>query len=206
MKSNQPLLVAYCGPNGAGKSTLLRITLVDSGIPFVNADDIAAQEFGEQAAERAYEAAQIAESVRAELFGARRSFSFETVLSDPAGEKVRFLREARDSGYFVAVHFVGLDSPERSRARVIQRVSEGGHDVPDDKLAARYPRVMDNLRRLLDVPDDLVIYDNSSAEAPYRVIARLSRGALLEIASAIPAWAQHLELPSRQTAQTRILP
>ncbi len=206
MNPTQPLLVAFCGPNGAGKSTLRRITLADGGIPFVNADDIATQQFGEHAAARAYEAAQIAESVRAELFSARRSFSFETVLSDPVGEKVRFLREAREAGYFVAVHFVGLDSPERSRARVIQRVSEGGHDVPDDRLAARYPRVLDNLRRLLDVPDDLVIYDNSSAAEPYRVIARLSRGALLEIAMAIPRWAQHLELPSRQTAQTSILP
>lgn len=206
MNPTQPLLVAFCGPNGAGKSTLRRITLAESGIPFLNADDIAAQLFGEHAAERAYEAAQIAESVRAELFKARRSFSFETVLSDPAGEKVGFLREAREAGYFVAVHFVGLDSPELSRARVIQRVSEGGHDVPDDKLVARYPRVLDNLRRLLDVPDDLVIYDNSSADLPYRVLARLSRGALLEIASAIPAWAQRFELPSRQTAQTRMLP
>ena len=206
MNPIQPILVAFCGPNGAGKSTLRRITLAEDGIPFVNADKIAVQQFGEHAAERAYEAAQIAEAVRAELFRARRSFSFETVFSDPAGEKVQFLREAGEAGYFVAVHFVGLDSPERSRARVIQRVSEGGHDVPDDKLAARYPRVMDNLRRLLDVPDDLVIYDNSSADVPYRVIARLSRGALLEIASAIPIWAQHLELPSRQTEHTLPLP
>jgi predicted ABC-type ATPase len=206
MLTAQPLIVAFCGPNGAGKSTLRRITLIDGGIPFVNADDIAAHQFGEHASEHAYEAAKMAEAVRSELFRTRRSFSFETVLSDPVGEKVGFLREAREAGYRVAVHFVGLDSPERSRARVIQRVSEGGHDVPDDKLAARYPRVMDNLRRLLDVPDDLVIYDNSSADAPFRAIARLSRGALLEIASAIPAWAHHLELPSRQTEQTRILP
>ena len=206
LKSEQPLLVAFCGPNGAGKSTLRRITLADAGIPFVNADDIAAREFGEQAPAHAYEAAQIAESVRAALFVARKSFSFETVLSDPVGEKVQFLREARDAGYFVVVHFVGLDSAERSRARVIQRVHAGGHDVPDDKLAARFPRTLENLRRLLDVPDDLVIYDNSSSDAPYRVIARLSRGGLLEIASVIPAWAQPLELSARKSADTKLVP
>ncbi|MBI4657389.1 MAG: zeta toxin family protein [Verrucomicrobia bacterium] len=206
MNFAQPFLLAFCGPNGAGKSTLRRITLGDRSISFVDPDRIADEVFGQRAAEHANDAAQIAEFVRAEHFRARRSFGFETVLSDPAGEKVRFLRQARDAGYFVVVHFVGLDSPERSRARVIQRVNEGGHDVPDDKLSARYPRVMDNLRRLLDVPDDLVIYDNSSADAPYRVIARLSRGALLELTGAIPAWAQRLELPARQTAQTRILP
>ena len=206
LKSDQPLLVAFCGSNGAGKSTLRRITLADVGIPFVNADDIAAREFGDQAATRAYEAAEIAESVRAALFVARKSFSFETVLSDPVGEKVRVLRDARDAGYFVVVHFVGLDSAERSRARVIQRVHAGGHDVPDDKLAARFPRTLENLRRLLDVPDDLVIYDNSSSDAPYRVIAWLSRGALLEIAGVIPAWAQLLELSARKSADTKLVP
>lgn len=207
MQPDQPLLVAFCGPNGAGKSTLRRITLAALPIPFINADEIALEYFGrEAAAARSYEAAQLAEAARREFFAARRSFSFETVLSDPVGEKVRFLREARDAGYFVVVHFVGLDSPDRSRARVIQRVNEGGHDVPDAKLADRYPRVMENLARLLDVPDDLVIYDNSSSAAPYRVIARLSRGVLLEITRVIPAWALHLDLPARQTAQTIILP
>lgn len=206
MRSDQPLLVVFCGPNGAGKSTLRKISLADHAIPFVNADEIAAREFGSQAAARAYEAARIAESVRAALFETRRSFSFETVLSDPVGEKVQFLREARDAGYFVVVHFVGLDAAERSRARVIQRVHAGGHDVPDDKLATRFPRTMKNLRRLLDVPDDLVIYDNSSSDVPYRVIARLSRGVLIEIVGIIPAWAQPLDLSSRQSAQTNILP
>lgn len=207
MKSDQPLLIAFCGPNGAGKSTLRRITLATLPIPFINADDIAVEHFGrEAAAARSYEAAQIAEAARRELFDARRSFSFETVLSDPVGEKVRFLRDACDAGYFVVVHFVGLDAPERSRARVIQRVNEGGHDVPDDKLAARYPRVLENLARLLDVPNDLVIYDNSSAAAPYRVLARLARGVLREISGDLPAWAHFLDLPARQTAQTIILP
>ena len=206
MKPNQPLLVVFCGPNGAGKSTLRRITLADTDIPFVNADDIAAREFGDQAAARAYEAAEIAESIRAGLFRTGRSFSFETVLSDPRGEKVRFLVEASAAGYFVVFHFVGLDSPDRSRIRVIQRVQDGGHDVPDEKLAARYPRVMENLRRLLDVPDELVIYDNSSSAEPYRVIARLSRGVLLEIAAAIPEWTWFLDLSTRITGQTFIRP
>lgn len=206
MKPDQPLLLAFAGPNGAGKSTLRSQTAAATGVPFVNADDIAAWLFGAQAAAHIYEAAEIAEAIRGILSKRRRCFSFETVLSDPAGEKVRFLREAREAGYFVVVHFVGIASPEHSRARVIQRVNEGGHDVPDDKIAARYPRVMENLARLLDVPDDLTIHDNSDLAAPYRVIARLSRGVLLELDATIPPWARFLDLPSRQTAHTRLLP
>jgi predicted ABC-type ATPase len=207
MKTTQPLLIVFCGPNGAGKSTFRQIALEGLPIPFVNADEIALREFGPtEAAARSYEAAQIAEAVRLELFAARRSFCFETVLSDPHGAKVDFLRQAKASGYHVAAHFIGLESAEHSKARVIQRVHTGGHDVPDDKLAARFPRVLENLQRLLDVPDELVIYDNSSSETPYRVIARLNRGVLLEIADTIPDWALLLGLPARQTPQTRVLP
>ncbi len=207
MNPDQPLLVCFCGPNGAGKSTLRRVTLGNLPIPFINADEIAVAEFGAgHASERAYEAAILAEEMRQELFRSGRSFAFETVLSDPHGAKVGFLLEAREAGYHVAAHFVGVDSAERSRARVIQRVGAGGHDVPDDKIASRYPRVLENLRRLLDVPDELVIYDNSAFERPYRVIARLARGRLLEVVTDIPAWLRGLELAARITSETTRLP
>ncbi len=207
MKTPNPLLIVFCGPNGAGKSTFRRIALENIAIPFVNADEIALHEFGsEEAATRSYEAAQIAEAVRLELFGARRSFSFETVLSDPHGAKVDFLRQARESGYYVVAHFIGLDSADHSKARVIQRVNSGGHDVPDDKIAGRFQRVIENLRRLLDVPDELIIYDNTSSKTPFRVIAKLERGTLIEISSDLPDWVVSSNLIARQTAQTRILP
>ncbi len=206
MRPDPPLLVAFCGPNGAGKSTLQARTLGHLPLPFVNADLIAAREFGNAAADHAYDAASLAEAERTRLFEDRVSFSFETVLSDPVGGKVAFLRTARDAGYQVVVHFVGLDSSDRSRARVFQRVTEGGHDVPDDKLEVRYPRVLANLARLLDIPDDLVIYDNSSSEDPYRPLARLQRGHLLELAATLPDWIHFLDLPARSQSNTRILP
>lgn len=207
MKATGPLLVVFCGPNGAGKSTFRRITLENVPIPFVNADEIALHEFGpEEAANRSYEAAQIAEEVRQELFATRRSFSFETVLSDPHGAKVDFIRQAKVSGYHVVVHFIGLESAEHSMARVIQRVNSGGHDVPDEKIVGRFPRVIENLRRLLDVPHELTIYDNTSFETPFRIIAKLESGTLLEISRNLPAWTASLDLPTRQTSQTRLLP
>jgi len=207
MNTNQPLLIVFCGPNGAGKSTLRRITLAETSIPFVNADDIALAEFGpDQATAHAYEAATIAEAVRLELYASRRSFSFETVLSDPHGAKIEFLQQAHDSGYCVIVHFIGLASAELSRARVIQRVFSGGHDVPDEKIAAPFPRVNKNLRRLLDVPDELFIYDNSSSETPFRLIAKLTQGGLDQVSAFIPAWALCLDLLSRQTPNTLLLP
>lgn len=37
-----PILIVLCGPNGAGKSTFYEIMLKSHGLPFVNADLMAA--------------------------------------------------------------------------------------------------------------------------------------------------------------------
>jgi len=45
-----------------------------------------------------YQAAQIASNLRQTLVRQRESFAFETVFSDLVGDKLRFLREAVESG------------------------------------------------------------------------------------------------------------
>ena len=89
----RPVIVAIAGPNGAGKTTFFHSHLREAGLRFVNADDIA-RELGISA----YEAAQIAGALRRELVRQRESFIFETVFSDPVGEKLAFLvRHCRSS-------------------------------------------------------------------------------------------------------------
>ena len=201
-----PLLIVFCGPNGAGKSTLRQLLFADMpGLPFVNADEIAKREFGPDAETRSYEAAQLAADIRQRYLDSRDSFSFETILSDPVGEKVDFLREARRCGYEVHVHFVGLDSAVRSQARVVQRVFEGGHQVPHEKLGGRYERILTNLQRLLPIPDELHIYDNSSSEDPYRLLAVLHRGQLTKAVSHFPQWLDSVDLESLRTPNTLLL-
>jgi predicted ABC-type ATPase len=196
----QPLLVVFVGPNGAGKSTLRNLLYRESPFPFVNADLIAADlRIG------AYEAACLAERARLDFFEARASFMFETELSDPVGAKVGFLIAARSAGYRVIVHFVGLASPEQSAARVFQRVKSGGHDVPGEKIQERFPRILENLARLLGRVDDLTIYDNSSPREPYRIVARFSGENLTALSPVIPAWLGFLDLPSRATDDTSVI-
>lgn len=202
MNPEAPLLVVFAGPNGAGKSTLRDHLFRDSPLPFINADRIAQrQDLGP------YEAALVAESQRDTLRSQGLSFSFETVLSDPVGAKVDFLKQCRAEGYFLSVHFIGLATAEFSRARVVQRVlEEGGHDVPDEKLFARYPRVLSNLSRLIGEVDELTIYDNSSSEEPYRILARLEGQDLLELSEQLPNWIHFLNLPSLSNPHTKLLP
>ena len=196
-----PLLVVFAGPNGAGKSTFRRIFYGDSTVPFINADMIAAEE-----KVGAYEAAAMAERLRQDLFIARQSFMFETVLSDPIGAKVAFLTTARSHGYRVVVNFIGLESDEYSFARVFQRVGEGGHDVPAEKIRERFPRVLENLARVLGKVDALSIYDNTSETSPYRMIARIEGELLLELSHSIPQWLTFLDLPDRISKNTVRIP
>src|SRR5690349_17938499 len=121
----RPIIVAIAGPNGAGKTTFFHAHLASAGLRFVNAD-VLASELGTGP----YQAARLADELRRALLKRGESFVFETVFSDPAGDKLAFLEEAARSGYTVVLCFIGLSGPDQSLERVAMRVSQGGHDVP----------------------------------------------------------------------------
>ena len=96
---------------------------------------------------------------------------FETVLSDPVGDKLEFLREAVRRGCKVVVCFIGISSPEVSEERVAMSVSQGGHDVPSEKLQQRFPRTLANLRAAIRELPHVVVFDNDDLSQPFRKVA-----------------------------------
>lgn len=108
----------------------------------------------------AYEAAELATSIRTALVNQRESFIFETVLSDPVGEKVEQLASYSAFGYTVVLIFIRIDSAEESSKRVAMRASQGGHDVPDEKLLARFDRTQANLERAIQRLPHVIIFSN----------------------------------------------
>ena len=160
----RPVLVALAGANGAGKSTFYHAHLKAAGLRFVHAD-VSSRELKIGP----YEAAKMADSLRRELVKQRESFVFETVFSDPAGDKLAFLKDAATAGYTVILCFIGISGPEVSEQRVAMRVSQGGHDVPIDKLETRYPRILANLRNALREVPPVWIFNNGDLRHPYRL-------------------------------------
>ena len=185
----RPIVVCLAGPNGSGKSTFYEAFLSDAGLRYVNADDLA----GHLQLD-AYTAADVADRLRREFVLRRESFIFETVFSDPVGAKVDFLEEAARSGFQVVLVFIGLDSPRTSEARVAMRVTQGGHDVPSDKLAERYPRSLANLERAIARVPVVIVYDNSDLRSPYAPVAQFDHGTEVWRAAKLPVW-----LPTRHT-------
>jgi predicted ABC-type ATPase len=180
--TRRPIVVALAGPNGAGKSTYYESVLSRTGLLFVNADVIA-----KATGVDAYAAADLAEAYRQKLIAQRESFIFETVFSDPAGDKLRALRQMEDSGYTVVLIYIGLASPDQSASRVAMRVAQGGHDVPAEKIASRYERTLKNLSRSLVQLRNVLVYDHSDLNRGYRLVVRKLNG---EIATAkpLPGW------------------
>jgi predicted ABC-type ATPase len=185
--NKRPILIVLAGPNGAGKSTFYETHLKALRLQFVNADVIA-RELGLDA----YAAAKLAASIREELLRQRESFIFETVFSDPAGDKLAFFKDATELGFTVVLLFIGVSGPETSERRVSQRIVEGGHDVPADKLVTRFPRTLENLRRSIRELPFVIVFDNDDLNDPYRRVATFESGHAVELADDLPTWLREM--------------
>ena len=142
-----------------------------------------------------YDAAELANALRQQLAAERESFIFETVFSDPGGDKLGFLKIAAQEGYTVVLCLIGLPSHDVSEQRVAMRVSQGGHDVPTEKLAERFERTLRNLEVGIRELPHVWVFDNGDLEEPFRKVAVFQNGRQVELHRPVPAWLRPL-LPS----------
>lgn len=183
----RPLIVAVAGPNGAGKTTFYHSHLKPAGLRFINADVLAAELDMES-----YTAARVAGSLRNALVEQGESFVFETVFSDPVGDKLAFLKDAAARGYTVILCFIGISGPETSEQRVAMRVSQGGHDVPSKKIISRFPRTLANLRNAIRELPHVWIFDNDDLREPYRKVAVYEHGCRIFEGKPVPTWLRRI--------------
>ncbi|MDA8141597.1 MAG: zeta toxin family protein [Desulfobacteraceae bacterium] len=183
-------LWVLAGGNGAGKSTFHQIALAPWGVKLINADLIAKIINPEDPETVSYEAAGIAERIREALLRQGTSFCFETVFSHPS--KIDFIAMAKGLGYEVILVYIHLSAPELNEARVYQRVSEGGHNVPVEKIHERLPRTMRYVAAALPLVDEARLLDNSSRSDPYQQVAVIQRGRLVWNIEPLPRWARQI--------------
>lgn len=83
-------------------------------------------------------------------------------LRDPLSGRgyLRRIRQWRSDGYRVTLLFRSLPSADEAVERVRLRVSQGGHDVPEDLIRRRFELGLRNLRELYsEEVDAWVLYD-----------------------------------------------
>ncbi|GEM_PF-320675 len=193
-KDDRPTLHILAGPNGAGKSTLYRnrIGPQNPSAELVNADELARQHYGRpaQTAEESQTGQRLAEERRRELMANRQSLVTESTFSHPS--KVDLVREAKDSGYRVALYHVHVRSPRLAVERVGYRARGGGHPVPEDRIRSRYERNQSLIRDAAQLADRTHVYDNSALNQPPKRALELAHGEPVWVGQNVPKWVREL--------------
>lgn len=194
---DKPVFYLLAGPNGAGKSTLYKALVLAGTVPstteFVNADLYEAEHLQHiaQPQARSEQARLWADARRAALLDGGQSFVSETVFSHAS--KLALIEEAQAQGFFVMLLLVALDRPERLLERVAQRVAEGGHPVPAERILARYPRTLANLTQAVRLADAAVLYDSQDVTPGTHTVVAMCEGTWTkELVQPLPQWAQQV--------------
>lgn len=176
--SNEKILFIFAGPNGSGKSTSIVQTLdAYPKCEYLNADYCARANPDINVLPEGLEKAKLAreetEKQLTEMMKNGICIAWETVFSHPS--RLEFMDFAKSQGYRIRLTYVMTYSPDINVKRVQLRVSQGGHDVPEDKIRNRYVRSVDYLPEMLLKADESLVYDNSyDGYDPLLVFQKLS--------------------------------
>ena len=172
------------GVNGTGKSSLsgvLSAVNTDLGI-IIEADRITAENGGDR-----IKGCKIAVERIENCLKKRINFTQETTLSGV--RTLKTIRKARDLNYFIRLYYVGVSSSAESIARIKNRVSKGGHDIPSADVERRYNKRFEDLAKILPYCDEAVFFDNENGFAEK---AEYKNGSLIVKSVKTPEWIKEL--------------
>ncbi len=161
-KQQKPTCFIIAGPNGAGKTTFaLRYLPQIAGCRnFVNADFIAYGFSPFDSLSAQYEAGRFFLREIYANINKRVDFAFETTLAGRS--QISLLKKLKQDGWQVVLFFLWIPDADFSKNRVRERVEHGGHNIPDDAIYRRFPRIMHNLIKIyIPLCDKVSCYDSS---------------------------------------------
>jgi predicted ABC-type ATPase len=166
MVTTEKRILIIAGPNGAGKTTFTSEFLTGDQLrlPFVNADIIASALNPAHPEAEAFRAGRLMLEKIQELVDSGESFAFETTLSGLAYSRSVPVWQSR--GYEVELYFLSLQTAELAIERVRNRVTEGGHHVPEDVIRRRFDAGLRNFHQIYkDLVDRWSLLNNTDYTA-----------------------------------------
>ncbi len=116
----------------------------------------------------------LADFLRKKLLSEHKKFSFETVFSHES--KLAIMKQAIAEGYKVYLYFVCTESPEINKYRIKEvRVKHGGHNVPEDKITARYYRSLELMYEAAQIAYQAYFFDNSHDAKEFQLFAHFKK-------------------------------
>jgi len=184
-KKNTPHLYVFAGANGSGKSTVIKFFLKNKLCPlnYICPDQLVPTDKKDDVGEY-IRAMEEAERRRIDNVADKNSFTFETVLSTK--NKLDFINYAKAEGYIVVAIYVITSDYEINIARIKNRVTHGGHDVPVDKVISRFEKSMRLMPDVVNAAHEALIFDNSGS-GPLVIFAKYIDGRYF-VLKQFPEW------------------
>lgn len=161
------------GCNGAGKTTAAFYMLPEmlECKEFVNLDEIARGLNPLNPDSVTFPAVRLLHARLETLLKKEVNFAVETTLS--ALSYIEKVHKAQEQNFVVNLLFFWLNSTDLAKERVKLRVSQGGHNVPEDVIERRYERGLYNFfNHYMDICDNVMFFDNSG-EKPKLIMGRV---------------------------------
>ena len=151
--------IIIAGVNGAGKSTLYETLDELKEMPRINTDEIVKTLGDWRDMSILITAGKVAVKLLNQYLTDGVTFNQETTL---CGKSIlRNIRKAKEMGYCIEMHYVGVDSVNIAKERVKSRVNKGGHGIPEADIEKRYIETFHNLKEILKDCDLAAFYDNT---------------------------------------------
>ena len=150
------------GPNGAGKTTFANefLPIEAECLNFINADLIAQGLSPFQPNKMAIEAGRLMIQNIKECVKKSESFAFETTLSGKG--YINKIRKWKTKPYEIIIYYLKVPTVEFAIARVKLRVSQGGHNVPEQDIIRRFGRSWINFQQIYKpLADSWIVFDTS---------------------------------------------
>ncbi len=180
--------ILIAGANGTGKSTLYRSMDCLKGMPRVNTDEIVRQIGTWENANDLLQAGKIAIRMIKSYFEEGISFNQETTL---CGQSImNNIEKAKKLGYYIELHYIGVDSVQIVKDRIAYRVSHGGHGIPERDIERRYQDSLIRLKQMIPLCDCAILYDNTQI---FNRFAVYEKGKLISLSEENPQWYKKMQ-------------
>ncbi len=161
------------GPNGAGKTTFAEYYLpqIVGCVHFINADMIAKGLSPFRPEMASVEAGKLLFQ-KIETYSTQGiSFAFETTLSGRG--YIPRIHNLKALGYRIVIYYLKLSSADLAVDRVLCRIKEGGHSIPEDTIRRRFSRSWENFEKYYsELADEWIVFDNTGLD--YTIIEESS--------------------------------
>ena len=178
--------ILIAGANGVGKSTLYESISELKDVKRVNVDELVRKIGSWTNNEDVVNAGKMAVKHIEEYFRAGISFNQETTL---CGKSIlKNIVKAKELGYLVETHYIGVDNINIAKQRIAYRVANGGHGISDEDVERRYRQSFIQLKEVMPLLNLLIFYDNTEK---FNRFALFERGKLIKVSKDTPNWFQN---------------